>query len=102
MEALETENNIRTKCSSGNDLVYSLEDLKIGVKGDLSELNPGQRVQLTLGEPGQSRFCYKSVLLDAQQNSEEFLYHCGVFLVPKVSFVIYLSYILYISMKTHI
>ncbi|CAI9271358.1 unnamed protein product [Lactuca saligna] len=83
LEALETENNIRTKCSSGNDLVYSLEDLKIGVKGDLSELNPGQRVQLTLGEPGQSRFCYKSVLLDAQQNSEEFLYHCGVFLVPK-------------------
>ncbi|KAI3518520.1 hypothetical protein L1887_07325 [Cichorium endivia] len=83
LEALETENNIRMKWSSGNDIVYSLEDLKIGVKGDLSELNPGQRVKLSLGEPGQSRFCYKSVLLDAQQNSEEFLYHCGVFLVPK-------------------
>ncbi|KAL4578447.1 hypothetical protein LXL04_014570 [Taraxacum kok-saghyz] len=83
LEALETENNIRTKWSSGNDIVYSLEDLKIGVKGDLSELSPGQRVELTLGEPGQSRFCYKSVLLDAQQNSGELIYHCGVFLVPK-------------------
>lgn len=82
-EALETENKIRTKCSSGNDILYSLEDLKIGVKGDLSELSPGRWVQLTLGEPGQSRFCYKTVLLDAQQNSDEFLYHCGVFLVPK-------------------
>ncbi|KAJ9541614.1 hypothetical protein OSB04_028120 [Centaurea solstitialis] len=82
-EALETENKIRTKCSSGNDILYSLEDLKIGVKGDLSELSPGRRIELTLGEPGQSSFCYKTVLLDAQQSSDEFLYHCGVFLVPK-------------------
>ncbi|XP_071706124.1 uncharacterized protein [Rutidosis leptorrhynchoides] len=82
-EALETENNIRTKWSIGDDIVYSLEDLKIGVKGDISELSPGRCVQLTLGEPGQSRFCYKAVLLDAQQSSDEFLYSCGVFLVPK-------------------
>ncbi|KAJ0467699.1 putative endothelin-converting enzyme 1 [Helianthus annuus] len=83
IEALKTENKIRTNWSSGNDILYTLEDLKIGVKGDLSELRPGLRVQLTLGGPGQSRFCYKTVLLDAQQNSDEFLYHCGVFLVPK-------------------
>ncbi|KAI7726748.1 hypothetical protein M8C21_026653 [Ambrosia artemisiifolia] len=83
IEAFETENKVRTNWSSGNDILYSLEDLKIGVKGDLSELRPGLRVQLTLGGPGQSRFCYKTVLLDAQENSDEFLYHCGVFLVPK-------------------
>ncbi|KAI3794952.1 hypothetical protein L1987_37593 [Smallanthus sonchifolius] len=83
IEALETENKIRTNWSNGNDILYSLEDLKIGVKGDLLELQPGLRVQLTLGGPGQSRFCYKTVLLDALQNSDEFLYHCGVFLVPK-------------------
>ncbi|KAI3708656.1 hypothetical protein L2E82_37970 [Cichorium intybus] len=70
------------KWLSGNGIVYSLEDLKIGVKGDSSELNPGPRVKMSLGEPGQST-CYKSVLLDAQQNSEEFLCHCGFFLVPK-------------------
>nr|GEX31424.1 methyltransferase-like protein 13 [Tanacetum cinerariifolium] len=82
-EALEIENNFRTKCSDGNDIVYSLEDLKIGVKGNLSELSPGRRVEVTLGEPGQSRFCYKSVLLDAKQTDDEFIYNCGVFLVPK-------------------
>nr|XP_043614959.1 eEF1A lysine and N-terminal methyltransferase [Erigeron canadensis] len=82
-EALETENKVRAKWSSGNDILYSLEDLKIGVKGDLSELSPGRRIQLTLGEPGESRFCYKTVLLDAKQNSDDFLYNCGVFFVPK-------------------
>ncbi|XP_076943336.1 uncharacterized protein LOC143613546 [Bidens hawaiensis] len=83
IEALETENKIRTNWSNGDDILYSLEDLTIGVKGDLSELKPGLRVQLTLGGPGQSRFCYKTVLLDAKQNSDEFAYYCGVFLVPK-------------------
>ncbi|XP_076884267.1 uncharacterized protein LOC143533318 isoform X2 [Bidens hawaiensis] len=82
-EALETENKIRTNWSNGDDILYSLEDLTIGVKGDLSELKPGLRVQLTLGGPRQSRFCYKSVLLDAKQDSDEFAYYCGVFLVPK-------------------
>lgn len=66
-------------------MLYSLEDLCLGAKGDLSELRPGRRVQLTLGEPGRSQFLYKAVLLDAQKQSDSFLYHCGVFLVPKVS-----------------
>lgn len=65
--------------------MYSLEDLRLGAKGDLSELRPGRRVQLTLGEPGCSQFLYKAVLLDAQKQSDPFSYHCGVFLVPKVS-----------------
>ncbi|KAL8258500.1 hypothetical protein R6Q59_026453 [Mikania micrantha] len=83
-EALETENKIRTNWSSGKDILYSLEDLKIGVKGDISKFSPGLRVQLTLGGPGQSCFCYNTVLLDARQNSDDFLYYCGVFIVPKI------------------
>ncbi|KAL3506430.1 hypothetical protein ACH5RR_031812 [Cinchona calisaya] len=82
-EVLESENKIRSKYSSGSDVLYSLEDLKIGANGNLAELNPGRRVQLTLGEPGGSRFTYKTVLLDAPTNSGPFSYHCGVFLVPK-------------------
>lgn len=82
-EALETENKLRTAHLNGSDILYSLEDLRLGAKGDLSELRPGRRVQLTLGEPGCSQFLYKAVLLDAQQQSDSFLYHCGVFLVPK-------------------
>ncbi|XP_052189283.1 uncharacterized protein LOC127799356 isoform X2 [Diospyros lotus] len=82
-EALEIENHIRVEYSNGSDILYSLEDLQLGAKGDLSELSPGRRVQLTLGQQGNSRFCYRSVLLDAQPKSSPFLYHCGVFLVPK-------------------
>ncbi|KAL8106172.1 hypothetical protein AgCh_029834 [Apium graveolens] len=82
-EALEAENKLRTAYLNGSDILYSLEDLRLGAKGDLSELKPGRRVQLTLGEPGCSQFLYKAVLLDAQQQSDPFLYHCGVFLVPK-------------------
>lgn len=82
-EVLESENKIRSKYSSGSDVLYSLEDLKIGAKGNLAELNPGRRIQLTLGEPGGSRFTYKAVLLDASHSSGPFSYHCGVFLVPK-------------------
>ncbi|KAF8402117.1 hypothetical protein HHK36_013069 [Tetracentron sinense] len=82
-EALENENNIR-ECSTGADILYSLEDLQLGAKGDLKEIIPGRRFQFTLGEQGESRFSYKAVLLDARQQSDSFLYHCGVFLVPKV------------------
>ena len=69
---------------SGSDILYSLEDLQLGAKGDLTKLSPGRRVQLTLGEQGVSRFCYKAVLLDAKQQSGAFSFHCGVFIVPKV------------------
>lgn len=50
----------------------------------MAELSPGRRVQLTLGQQGTSRFSYKAILLDAQQQSGPFSYNCGVFLVPKV------------------
>lgn len=82
-KAVERENEVRTEYSQGSDIYHSLEDLKLGSKGNLEELNPGHRVQLTLGEPGLSRFSYKAVLLDAQKDSGPFTYHCGVFLVPK-------------------
>ncbi|KAM7460792.1 hypothetical protein LguiB_035851 [Lonicera macranthoides] len=83
-EALDIENRIRTEHTSGSDLLYSLEDLQLGAGGDLTELSPGRRLLLTLGEPGSSRFFYKAVLLDALQQSSSFFYSCGVFLVPKV------------------
>ncbi|KAE8677584.1 hypothetical protein F3Y22_tig00111505pilonHSYRG00024 [Hibiscus syriacus] len=83
LEALESENKIRGEYLSGSDVLYSLEDLQLGAKGDLTKLSPGCRVQLTLGEQGVSRFSYKAVLLDAKQQSEAFSFHCGVFIVPK-------------------
>ncbi|OMO88574.1 Methyltransferase type 11 [Corchorus olitorius] len=82
-EALENENRIRGEYLSGSDILYSLEDLQLGAKGDLTKLSPGCRVQLTLGEQGDSRFSYKAVLLDAKQESGPFSFHCGVFIVPK-------------------
>lgn len=65
--------------------MYSLEDLRLGAKGDLGELSPGRRIQLTLGEDGRSRFMYRAVILDSKEQSGPFSYHSGVFLVPKVS-----------------
>jgi spermidine synthase len=82
-EALDNENKIRTEHASGSDIIYSLEDLHVGAGGDLTEIQPGRRLMLTLGESGFSRFFYKSVLLDSPQTAESFLYSCGVFLVPK-------------------
>ncbi|XVE74431.1 hypothetical protein DITRI_Ditri12bG0016900 [Diplodiscus trichospermus] len=82
-EALESENRIRGEYLSGSDILYSLEDLQLGAKGDLTKLSPGRRVLLTLGEKGVSCFCYKAVLLDAKQQPDAFSFHCGVFIVPK-------------------
>ncbi|KAA8548383.1 hypothetical protein F0562_000067 [Nyssa sinensis] len=82
-EALDCENKIRTEYSNGSNILYSLEDLQLGAKGNLAELSPGRRVLLTLGEQGGSQFCYRAVLLDAQQQDGPFMYNCGVFLVPK-------------------
>ncbi|KAL1210193.1 hypothetical protein V5N11_006047 [Cardamine amara subsp. amara] len=81
-QALESENQIRKDCNSGSDLLYSHEDLKLGIKGDLAELTEGRRIKFTLGGQG-SKFSYRAVLLDAQTQTEPFVYHCGVFLVPK-------------------
>ncbi|KAG5588479.1 hypothetical protein H5410_048913 [Solanum commersonii] len=82
-QSLEDENKVRADFSSGSDITYALEDLKIGVEGNLAELCPSHRVQLSLGEPGISLFCYRAVLLDAQKDFEPFAYQCAVFLVPK-------------------
>ncbi|KAK1287100.1 hypothetical protein QJS10_CPB19g01422 [Acorus calamus] len=82
IQLIENENKLRNECSL-NDAIYSLEDLLLGVKGDLKELNPGRRIRISLGEPGCSRFSYKAVLLDSHHQSEPFSYHCGVFIVPK-------------------
>ncbi|RRT79082.1 hypothetical protein B296_00025992, partial [Ensete ventricosum] len=75
---------IRSGYTAGADVVYSLQDLQLGAKGALNELVPGRRCQTILGEQGSSLFHYKAVLLDSQQLSEPFLYHCGVFIVPKI------------------
>lgn len=48
-------------------------------------LQPGRSVKLILGEPGISNFLYNAILFDAEQDSEEFIYEYGVFLVPQVS-----------------
>ncbi|KZV48453.1 methyltransferase-like protein 13-like [Dorcoceras hygrometricum] len=82
-EALEREKKFRSEYSSGSDILYSLEDLNLGARGDLAELAPGRRVKLTLGEPGVSYFSYRAVLLDAKPDSGPFSYNFGVFLVPK-------------------
>ncbi|CAA7045546.1 unnamed protein product [Microthlaspi erraticum] len=81
-EALESENKIRRDCNNGTDLLYTHEELKLGIKGDLAELSGGRRIKFTLGCQG-SNFSYRAVLLDAQKQTEPFVYYCGVFLVPK-------------------
>ncbi|CAO2822471.1 unnamed protein product [Amaranthus hypochondriacus] len=80
--ALQAESQIRKNYLAGSDIIYSLEDLKLGARSDLMELNPGRRVQLTLGGGG-SISRYRAVVLDAQLESVPFLYHCAVFIVPK-------------------
>lgn len=82
---VEEENQIRTEYSSSADIMYSLQELQLGAKGNLKELQPGRRFQVVLGEQGESLYTYRTVLLDAKQQLAPFLYHCGVFIVPKVS-----------------
>ncbi|KAL9689097.1 hypothetical protein QQ045_033528 [Rhodiola kirilowii] len=77
-EALEIENKIRSGYVKNSDIEYALEDLKLGVKGNIMELCPGRRIQLTLGDR------YRAVLLDAHEQSDSYLFHCAVFLVPKM------------------
>ncbi|XXG50309.1 hypothetical protein AAC387_Pa02g4344 [Persea americana] len=83
LQALEVENKLRSEWSSGADILSSIKDLQLGTKGDLKELIPGRRVQLMLGENGDSHFRYKAILLDSQQQSGQFMYRCAVFLVHK-------------------
>ncbi|KAM2404298.1 hypothetical protein EV1_031297 [Malus domestica] len=81
LEAVDKENQIRREYSLGSDVLYSLEELNLGARGDLTKLSPGSRFQLNLA--GGSRFSYRAVVLDAQESSGPFEYHCGVFIVPK-------------------
>ncbi|XP_040379702.1 eEF1A lysine and N-terminal methyltransferase [Oryza brachyantha] len=83
IHSLEKENTIRESYSSGVDVVLSLRDLQLGAVGDLKVIIPGRRRVFILGEQGSSLYCYKAVLLDARKRTETFVYHCGVFIVPK-------------------
>lgn len=80
---VKDENQMRNECSSGANIIYSLQDLQLGAKGNLKELQPGRRFQAVLGEQPKSLYTYKTVLLDAKQQCVPFSYHCGVFIVPK-------------------
>ncbi|XP_014508535.1 methyltransferase-like protein 13 isoform X1 [Vigna radiata var. radiata] len=79
-EALQNENLIREKYSSDSGLLYSVEDLQ----EDLLKLSQGRRLQITLGGPGCSTFSYRAVILDAEELADPFIYHCGIFIVPKI------------------
>lgn len=105
-EALENENQIRREYSNGSDILYSLEDLQLGAKGDLTKLIQGRRFELILGGEGGSRFSFRAVLLDAREDSGPFAYNCGVFIVPKVCFCILIwfvcaSYGTFLHIKQH-
>ncbi|KAL7124275.1 hypothetical protein ABFS83_14G037700 [Erythranthe nasuta] len=83
LEALRRESAFRFLYNgSADDLFYPLED--IWVRGNLSELQPGRRLQLTLGDSGISRLMYKGILLDAQQDSGYFSNQFLVLIIPKV------------------
>jgi hypothetical protein len=88
IRALGNENIIRESYSSGVDVLLSLRDLQLGAIGDLKVIIPGRRRQFILGEQETSLYCYKAVLLDAKKQRETFVYHCGVFIVPKVCFML--------------
>ncbi|KAL8026596.1 hypothetical protein ABFX02_14G038600 [Erythranthe guttata] len=90
-EALERERKVRSEYSNGGDILYSLEDLTLGAKGNLKELEPGRRLKLILGEPGVSRF-YNAILFDAKpdlgqdsdDDKEPISYQFAAFIVPKM------------------
>lgn len=88
IHALQNENKIRESHNSGVDILFSLRDLQLGAIGDLKVIVPGRRRQLILGEQGSSLYCYKAVLMDAKNQNETFVYHCGVFIVPKVCYIL--------------
>ncbi|GAU32171.1 hypothetical protein TSUD_68420 [Trifolium subterraneum] len=79
-EALQNENQVREKLSSSSDTLYAMEDLQ----EELAKISQGRRLQLTLGGQGCSIFSYRAVVLDAEELSDPFTYHCGVFIVPKI------------------
>lgn len=90
---LEKERHARTKYSNISDMSYTMEDLRLGAKGNISMLEPGRRIKLILGEPGVSNFFYNCMLLDAKPDSGQFVYPYGVFIVPQVSLFSPMHYI---------
>eukprot|EP00252_Welwitschia_mirabilis_P014061 TRINITY_DN31086_c0_g1_i1.p1 TRINITY_DN31086_c0_g1~~TRINITY_DN31086_c0_g1_i1.p1 ORF type:complete len:773 (-),score=145.30 TRINITY_DN31086_c0_g1_i1:38-2356(-) len=83
LDTVSRENNFRSQHSAGDDILYSLEELQIGAKGDLKQLAPGRRVRVILGGPGISNFSFKAVIMDLCALIESFSYSCGAFLVPE-------------------
>lgn len=79
-EALQNENQVREKLSSSSDKLYSMENLQV----ELIKISQGRRGQLTLGGQGCSVFSYRAAVFDAEEQSDPFTYHCGVFIVPKI------------------
>ncbi|WJX53121.1 hypothetical protein P8452_39152 [Trifolium repens] len=79
-KALRTENQVREKLSSSSDTLYAMEELQ----EELTKISQGRRLQLTLGGQACSVFSYRAVVLDAEEQSDPFTYHCGVFIVPKI------------------
>eukprot|EP01018_Ginkgo_biloba_P035512 Gb_15125 [translate_table: standard] len=82
-EAITKENKLRNQHATGEDILYSMEELEIGVKGDMKQLIPGRRASIILGNHGISRFDYRAVVMDAYEAFGPFIYFCGVFLIPK-------------------
>ncbi|KAL8042373.1 hypothetical protein ABFX02_09G046200 [Erythranthe guttata] len=72
VRAVERENLVRTEYSNGIDVWHSLEDLKLGVRGDIKVLETDRIVRIVFGEPGESRFFYTAVLIDTNQESGTF------------------------------
>ncbi|KAL7098956.1 hypothetical protein ACP275_09G051700 [Erythranthe tilingii] len=72
VRAVERENSVRTEYSNGIDVWHSLEDLKLGVRGDIKVLETDRIVRIVFGEPGESRFFYTAVLIDTNQESGTF------------------------------
>lgn len=64
-----------------------MENLQV----ELIKISQGRRVQLTLGGQGCSVFSYRAAVFDAEEQSDPFTYHCGVFIVPKVCLCIITS-----------
>ncbi|CAN6462771.1 unnamed protein product [Victoria cruziana] len=84
LQAIDTENKIRRKgLQGGVDIVYSLEDLKLGSGEDIEHLISGRRLHLILGGKKMSRFSYKAVVLDSKEAPDPPKYQCAIFLVPK-------------------
>ncbi|PNX63613.1 methyltransferase-like protein 13-like, partial [Trifolium pratense] len=84
-DALQNENQVREKLSSSSDTLYAVEDLQ----EELAKISQGRRLQLTLGGQGCSIFSYRAVVLDAEELSDPFTYHCGVFIVPKAGGILF-------------